>query len=144
MRLRLNGLTYEGMCDIHIAQPGAHTPPFPTYHPYVRAPGTFPSILGPTCWVTQVGAAYRLGSTPKHLAARSSVCYNVLAEAGGGLVPIVVFFVFVIVVCGCVLALGYGLSSSEERPIGRRCRAPFWMHRRRTVRRQRVRCRFEG
>ena len=62
----------------------------------------------------------------------------------GGLVPIVVFFVFVAVVGVCILALGYGLSSSEEQPISRRCRMPYHLHRRKKARRQRVKCRFEG
>ena len=35
--------------------------------------------------------------------------------------PIVLFFVFVAVVCVCILALGHGLSSSGEQPVGRRC-----------------------
>ncbi len=61
----------------------------------------------------------------------------------GGLVPVVMFFVFVAVVCVFILALGYGLSSSEERITSRRCRMPYVMQRKRLVRRQRVRCRFE-
>jgi hypothetical protein len=59
-------------------------------------------------------------------------------------VPIVLFFIFVAVVCVCILALGYSLSSLEKRTISRRCRMPYHMHRRRKVRRQRVRCRLEG
>ena len=65
-------------------------------------------------------------------------------EREGVLVPVIVFFVFVAVVCVCILALGYGLSSLEDRPIGRRCLMPYVVHRRRRVRRQRVRCRYEG
>jgi hypothetical protein len=56
----------------------------------------------------------------------------------------VLFFVFVAVICVCIMALGYGLSSSEEQPIGRRCRMTYVIHRRRRVRRQRVQCRLEG
>jgi hypothetical protein len=59
-------------------------------------------------------------------------------------VPILMFFAFVALVCVCMLALVYGLSSFEERPLSRRCRMPYRMHRRKKVRRQRVRCRFEG
>jgi hypothetical protein len=58
-------------------------------------------------------------------------------------VPILLFFIFVAVVCVCILALGYSLSSLEEQPISRRCRMPYHMHRRRKVSRRRVRCRFE-
>jgi hypothetical protein len=59
-------------------------------------------------------------------------------------VPVLVFFVFVAVVCACILALGYVLSWSEDRPLGRRCRTLYMVHRKRRVRRQRVRCRYEG
>ncbi len=62
----------------------------------------------------------------------------------GGLVPIVVFFIFVAVVVLETLALGYGSSLFEDRTIGRRCRIPYEMYGRRSVQRQRVRCRFEG
>jgi hypothetical protein len=58
-------------------------------------------------------------------------------------VPVVVFFVFVAVVGVCVLALGYVLSSMEDRTRSRRCRMPQGLRRRRRVRRQRVRCRYE-
>jgi hypothetical protein len=59
-------------------------------------------------------------------------------------VPIVLFFVFVAVVCVCILALGHGLSSSGEQPVGRRCRTSHVIHRRRRVRKQRVQCRLEN
>jgi peptidoglycan/LPS O-acetylase OafA/YrhL len=59
-------------------------------------------------------------------------------------VPILLFFIFVAVVCVCIVALGYSLSSFEEQPISRRCRMSYLMSRRRKVRRQRVRCRVEG
>jgi hypothetical protein len=42
------------------------------------------------------------------------------------------------------LELGYGFSSYEERSISRRCLMLYQIHRRRKVRRQRVRCRFEA
>jgi hypothetical protein len=57
---------------------------------------------------------------------------------------VLMFFVFVAVVGACILALGYVLSWSEYRPIGRRCRMPYVVHRRRRVLRQRLRCRLEG
>jgi len=59
-------------------------------------------------------------------------------------VPIVMFFIFIAVVGGFTLALGYVLSTVEEPTVSRRCRIPYQMYRRRKVRRQRVRCRFEG
>jgi hypothetical protein len=57
-------------------------------------------------------------------------------------VPVLLFFVFVVLVVLVTLALGYGLSSAEERAVSRRCRLTCEMHRRRNLRRQRVRCRF--
>jgi hypothetical protein len=59
-------------------------------------------------------------------------------------VPIVLFFIFIAVVGVCVLALGYVLAPLDERTESRRCRMPRELSRRRTVRRQRVRCRLEG
>ncbi len=67
-----------------------------------------------------------------------------LKREEGSLVPILMFFVFVVLVGVGILALGYGLSLFEERTISRRCQVPSEMYRRRKVRRQRVRCRFEG
>jgi hypothetical protein len=58
--------------------------------------------------------------------------------------PILLFFIFVAVVVLLTVGLSYGLSSVEERAIGRRCRMPYEMHRRRKIRRQRERCRFKG
>jgi hypothetical protein len=57
-------------------------------------------------------------------------------------VPILLFFIFVVLVVLVTLALGYGLSSVEEQILSRRCRMSHEMHRRRKLRRQRVRCRF--
>jgi hypothetical protein len=57
-------------------------------------------------------------------------------------VPILSFFVFVVLIVLVTLALGYGLSSVEERAVSRRCRMPYEMHRRSNLRRQRVQCRF--
>jgi hypothetical protein len=62
----------------------------------------------------------------------------------GYLVPILLFFVFVAVVCVCILALGYVLSLVEKRTASPRCRMPHETYHRRNVRRRRVRCRFEG
>lgn len=58
--------------------------------------------------------------------------------------PVVVFYIFVAVISVCILGLGYCLSSIEKRTVSRRCRIPYEMHRRRKIRKQRVRCRFEG
>ncbi len=60
----------------------------------------------------------------------------------GSLVPIVVFFIFVVLVVLGTLALGYGLSLFKGRTKRRRCRMLREMYRRR-VRRQRVRCRLK-
>jgi hypothetical protein len=57
-------------------------------------------------------------------------------------VPTLLFFIFVVLVILLTLALGYGLSSAEERSSTRRCRMSREMHRRRKLRRQRVQCRF--
>jgi hypothetical protein len=54
------------------------------------------------------------------------------------------FFVFVVTVVIATSAMGLGLSLLTERTVSRRCRIPHETHRRRTVRRQRVRCRHEG
>jgi hypothetical protein len=63
---------------------------------------------------------------------------------GGDLVQILLFFVFVAVVGVCTVALGYVLSTVEERVISRRCCAPNETRLRRKVRIQRVRCRLKG
>ena len=62
----------------------------------------------------------------------------------GDLVPILLFFIFVAMVCIFIIALGYVISTVEERTESRRCRMTHEMHRRRKLRRQRVQCRFEG
>jgi hypothetical protein len=99
----------------------------------------------PICGVTSSGICHRLCSRLRLLAGRSSVCYNHRAKAGGGdLVPVLMFIIFVAVVGVCTLALGYRLASFKERTTSRRCRMPHEMYRGRKVRRQRVRCRFEG
>ncbi len=54
------------------------------------------------------------------------------------------FFVFVLTVAVGTSAFGYGLTLLMERTVGRRCRMPHEMLRRRKVRRQRVRCRLES
>ncbi len=54
------------------------------------------------------------------------------------------FFVFVVAVAVVTSAFGYGLSLIGERTVGRRCRMPQEMLRRRKVHRLRVRCRLEG
>jgi hypothetical protein len=58
-------------------------------------------------------------------------------------VPILLFFIFIAVVVVCILVLYYSLSSVEKRRSTWRCRMPHEMHRRRKLRRQRMRCRFE-
>ncbi len=57
---------------------------------------------------------------------------------------ILVFFIFVVLVVFGILALGCGLSLVEDRTVGRRCRIPHEMRRKRKVQRQKARCRFEG
>jgi hypothetical protein len=59
-------------------------------------------------------------------------------------VPILLFFIFVAVVALATVSLSYGLSPVEEQTIGRRCRMPYETRRKRRVRRQRMKCRFEG
>jgi hypothetical protein len=64
-------------------------------------------------------------------------------------VQMLLFFIFAVGLVASVvgliaLELGYGLSSFEERSISRRCLMPYQIHRRRKVRRQRLKCRFEG
>jgi len=59
--------------------------------------------------------------------------------------PILVFIIFVAVGVFVASVLGQCLSASdEERPTshGRRCLRPHEVHRRRSIRRQRVRCRL--
>jgi hypothetical protein len=59
-------------------------------------------------------------------------------------VSIVVFFVFVAVVALATVSLSYGLSPVDERTVSRRCQMPYETRRKRKVRRQRMKCRFEG
>ena len=54
------------------------------------------------------------------------------------------FFIFVVTVVIATSAFGYGLFLLGGRTVSRRCRVPHEMRRRRTVRRQRVRCRYEA
>ena len=65
---------------------------------------------------------------------------------GKGLVPILLYIVFVAVGVFIASEVGYLLSASEkEQSTSRRCRRSHQVHRRRAIkRRQRVRCRFEG
>ena len=58
--------------------------------------------------------------------------------------PIVVFFVFVAVVGLATVGLSYGLSPVKEPSISRRCQMPQETQRRKSVRRQRERCRLGG
>ena len=58
--------------------------------------------------------------------------------------PVLLSFVLVVLIVLGSSAFGYSLSLLREPPAGRRCRAPHEMHRRRRIRRQRVRCRYEG
>jgi len=78
------------------------------------------------------------------IADRSRVCYKTRAEAGEGLVPIVLFFIFVAVLGVLTLALGYVLYAMEEPTASRRCGMSRGTDLKRKVHRQRVRCRFEG
>ena len=57
---------------------------------------------------------------------------------------ILAFFVFVVTVAIATSAIGFGLSLLTERTVSRKCRMLHEMHRRRIVRRQRVRCRYEA
>jgi hypothetical protein len=66
-----------------------------------------------------------------------------LKREEGSLAPILSFFVFVVLVGVGILALGYSLSLFEEQSNTLRCRMTEGTRQRR-VRRQRVRCRFEG
>ncbi len=54
------------------------------------------------------------------------------------------FFAFIALAGSGTLTLDYGLSLLEKQTVSRRCRVPHQTHRRQTVRRQRVRCRYEG
>jgi hypothetical protein len=61
------------------------------------------------------------------------------------LVPILLYLIFVALGVFVASELGYLLSALEKgRPISRRCRRPHEVHRRRSIRRQRARCRLEG
>ena len=57
---------------------------------------------------------------------------------------VLAFFVFVVTVAVATSAIGYGLALFEQRTGSRRCRAPYEALRRRSVHRQRERCRLEG
>ncbi len=94
--------------------------------------------------VPKYTATYGLCGKKKALAAQSSVCYNASTKADGGLVQVLSFFVFVVVVAVGTLGFGYGLSLWMERAASRRCRMPHQMLRRRRIHRQRARCRLEG
>jgi hypothetical protein len=63
-------------------------------------------------------------------------------------VPIAMYIIFVAVGVFVASVLGQALSASEKerptQPISRRCRRPQEVQRRRSIRRQRVRCRLEG
>jgi len=59
-------------------------------------------------------------------------------------VSVLLFFDFVVLVVLATSAFGYSLSLLREPPASRRCRVPHEMHHRRMIRRQRVRCRYEG
>jgi len=64
---------------------------------------------------------------------------------GKGLVPVAMYMIVVAVWVFVASELGYLLSVSEkERPVSCRCRRSHEVHRRRVIRRQRVRCRLEG
>ncbi len=54
------------------------------------------------------------------------------------------FVMFVVMTVFFILAVGYGLSLLEGRGQRSRCRVPPKVYRRKRVRRQGVRCGFEG
>lgn len=60
------------------------------------------------------------------------------------MLQVLAFFVFIATVAAATSAFGYGLSLLKERTVTRRCRMPHGVHHRRTARRQRIRCRYEG
>lgn len=92
----------------------------------------------------QVRTTDQLRNQQRLLAALSSVCYNVGAEAGGDLVQILLFFIFIASVVLFVLVLDCALSSLEDRSSIPRWKMPQEMKRRRKSRRHRVSRRFEG
>ncbi len=94
--------------------------------------------------VSKYTATYGLCGKKKALAAQSSVCYNAPTKAGGGMLQILAFFVFVVTVVVGTSAIGYGLSLWTEQTVSRRCRMPHETLRRRRIHRQRVRCRLEN
>ena len=118
-------------------------PSFPTITPKDGHRFPFPSIPSSISWAFSLTANYALCGKQKALAGRSSVCYNVPTEAGGGFVAVLSFFAFIALAGSGTLTLGYVLSSLEKQMVGRRCRVPHQTHRRKAVRRQRVRCRHE-
>jgi hypothetical protein len=61
----------------------------------------------------------------------------------GNLVAILQFLIFVVLGVISIVALGYCLFLYEERSVSRRCVMPHRLYRRKKVRRQRERCRFE-
>jgi hypothetical protein len=63
---------------------------------------------------------------------------------GGGLVPVLLFFVFVDLVVLGISAFGYSVPLLREPPASRRCRLPHEMHHRKMIRGRRGRCRYEG
>lgn len=58
--------------------------------------------------------------------------------------PVLLFLVFVVLVVLGTSAFGYSASLLREPPVGRRCRVSHETRHRSRVRRQRVRCRYEG
>ena len=117
--------------------------PFPTITPKDGHRFPFPSIPSSISWASSLTATNVLCGKQKALAGRSSVCYNVPTEAGGGFVAVLSFFAFIALAGTGTLTLGYVLSSLEKQMVGRRCRVPHQTHRRKAVRRQRVRCRHD-
>jgi hypothetical protein len=63
----------------------------------------------------------------------------------GGLVPVLLFFVFFALVVLGISAFGYSVPLLREPPASRRCRVPHEMHhRKKMIWGRRGRCRYEG
>src|SRR5215212_7514307 len=109
-----------------------------------RVPSPFDHT--PTSSAPSIKILHRWRNTLLVLACQSTVCYNDRTQTGGGgLVQILLFFIFIAAVVFFILGLGYGLSSLEEEQSSLpRWRMPREMQHRRKARRHRVRCRFES
>jgi len=101
-----------------------------------RVPTT--SIEAPTSRAASIKILHRWPYTLLILARLSAVCYNDRTRAGGGLVQMLLFFVFLTAIVFFLLGLGYGLSwIEEERSSTRRYPAVQEAHYRRNTLRRR-------